>query len=347
MPAHKSASRPAPALRTPPSADRSQVQELVIDYTNCTEQTSEFSQIPTDKFSAVFKTALSRNGYPEWKVEKNVTTTDSSMMKTNPKFNETVCTIKFDLPNELKPPVLFYYRLTNFYQNHRRYVQSVDLDQLKGSALSYSDIEKSSDCDPLSGDKDSNKPYYPCGLIANSMFNDSFAAPTWQNPKSTSNGGTGPVVYNMTNKGIAWDSDKERFGQTKYKASDVLPPPNWVESYEGGVYNDSTLPNLHEMENFMVWMRTAGLPTFSKLALRNDNDNMEKGTYEVVIYDRFPVKAYSGTKSIVISTRTVMGGRNPFLGIAYVVVGGLCILLGMLFTARHLIKPRYGSHGRH
>lgn len=35
-----------------------------------------------------------------------------------------------------------------------------------------------------------------------------------------------------------------------------------------------------------------------------------------------------------------MGGKNPFLGIAYIVVGGLCILLGAVFLATHLIKPR-------
>lgn len=43
---------------------------------------------------------------------------------------------------------------------------------------------------------------------------------------------------------------------------------------------------------------------------------------------------------MMISTRTVMGGKNPFLGIAYIVVGGICIVLGVLFTIAHLIKPR-------
>lgn len=36
-----------------------------------------------------------------------------------------------------------------------------------------------------------------------------------------------------------------------------------------------------------------------------------------------------------------MGGKNPFMGIAYVVVGGICIVLGTLFTVAHLVKPRY------
>lgn len=50
---------------------------------------------------------------------------------------------------------------------------------------------------------------------------------------------------------------------------------------------------------------------------------------------------YQGTKSIVFTTKSVIGGKNPFLGIAYVVVGGICIVLGAIFTVTHLIRPRY------
>lgn len=55
----------------------------------------------------------------------------------------------------------------------------------------------------------------------------------------------------------------------------------------------------------------------------------------------FNVTEYAGTKSILISTRTALGGKNSFMGIAYIVVGGICVLLGALFTVAHLVRPRY------
>lgn len=59
----------------------------------------------------------------------------------------------------------------------------------------------------------------------------------------------------------------------------------------------------------------------------------------------FDVTEYGGTKAILISTRTVVGGKNPFLGIAYIVVAGICVILGVVFTVTHLIKPRkLGDH---
>ncbi|KAJ5136984.1 Meiotically protein [Penicillium atrosanguineum] len=233
-------------------------------------------------------------------------------------------------PSRWDPPVYMYYRLTNFYQNHRRYVQSLDLDQLKGTPVSNSTIAGSV-CSPLAT-SDSGKAYYPCGLIANSMFNDTIGQPILTGDSSE--------TYNMTTKGIAWQSDKDLIKTTKYKPGEVDPPPNWV----GYNYTES-IPDLHENEEFMVWMRTAGLPAFSKLSRRNDDDAMKPGRYELSINYRFNVTEYAGTKSILLSTRTALGGKNPFMGIAYVVVGGVCVLLGALFTVAHLVRPRkLGDH---
>lgn len=93
-------------------------------------------------------------------------------------------------------------------------------------------------------------------------------------------------------------------------------------------------------EQFQVWMRTAGLPTFRKLYAKNSNNDLVPGTYTIRIVNNFPVTSFGGTKSIVISESSWLGGKNPFLGIAYLVVGLICIILGAAFLAKHLVSPR-------
>lgn len=195
-----------------------------------------------------------------------------------------VCLLEFNIPNNIKPPILFYYRLTNFYQNHRRYVKSVDIEQLKGKARTADDI-KSGDCTPLNVDGATGKPYYPCGLIANSMFNDTFDNLTMLGQGST-NGNEDPVFYNMTTQGTSWAHEGDLYGKTAYKPDQVAVPLNWREQYANGSYEGLTeLPDLHTWEEFQVWMRTAGLPTFSKLYQRNENTMLMSGTYRLRIYD--------------------------------------------------------------
>ncbi|KKZ58722.1 hypothetical protein EMCG_00921 [[Emmonsia] crescens] len=311
----------------------STVQELAIDYTNCASEAplGEALSMDPGKYHSSFRSR--EIDTPSWKREVNVTRTFPGDVPVD----TTVCSLYFEIPNDLAPSVFLYYRLTNFYQNHRRYVKSLDLEQLKGKALPNSTIN-GSPCDPLRIDPETEKAYYPCGLIANSVFNDSFSSPVLL-------GTSDKPVYQMTNKGISWSSDKELFRKTEYKPDQISPPPNWRRRYPDGYTDENPPPDLHEDEELQVWMRTAGLPTFSKLARRNDRDVMKAGDYRIDIDDYFPVYRYGGTKSIVISTNTVMGGKNPFMGIAYVVVGGICIVLGALFTLAHLVKPRkLGDH---
>ena len=80
--------------------------------------------------------------------------------------------MQFDIPYTLEHTVLLYYKMTNFFQNHRRYVKSIDLNQLKGQFVSFGSLE-SGDCKPITTVEtpEGKKAYYPCGLIANSVFN--------------------------------------------------------------------------------------------------------------------------------------------------------------------------------
>lgn len=95
-----------------------------------------------------------------------------------------------------------------------------------------------------------------------------------------------------------------------------------------------------ENEHFIVWMRTAGLPTFRKL-YGKIHDSLKKGdvlTFQVIA--NFEVDSFGGSKSLVISNLGEFGGKNSFLGISYIVVGSISLLLGVLFAVKQLISPR-------
>ncbi|KAI5860047.1 Lem3/Cdc50 [Durotheca rogersii] len=323
----------------------STVKELRIDYTNC------FRDSPTDSSELMDQSLI----FPSFKDNETINAMWQHTEGINFTYgqytvqNLTRCTLTFDIPEEMAPPVLLYYRLENFYQNHRRYVASFFDRQLLGNDVSVSEVD-ASNCQPLATVNSSNEvAYYPCGLIANSLFNDTFLDPVLLNPPTRDGESESPssVVYELKNTSIAWDSDKDLYGgrdSTNY--DNILPPPNWQIRYPNGRYSaEAPPPNLKEDEHFIVWMRTAGLPTFSKLYGKNDTAPMLKGTYSMDIIDNFRTDVYQGRKSIVITTLSVMGGRNNFLGILWLVVGGFCIVLALVFLVTNLIKPRkLGDH---
>ncbi|KAI0473246.1 lem3 cdc50 family protein [Xylariaceae sp. FL0804] len=314
----------------------STVKELRLDYTNCFQEapTGDSGPMPSDTVFPSFKSNNTINA--SWKVQNGTNHTYGSYTVQN----LTTCTLQFDIPEDMAPPVLLYYRLENFYQNHRRYVASYYDKQLLGDEVSTTEVSDSS-CDPLA--TLNGKAIYPCGLIANSLFNDTIGSPL----KVGSSGDEAERTYQMKNTSIAWASDKALYGPMKAtNYTDIVPPPDWQPQYPGGVYSDEhPPPNLKEDEHFIVWMRTAGLPTFSKLYMRNDTQTLSIGTYQIDIVDTFRTDKYNGRKSIVLTTLSVMGGKNNFLGILWLVVGGFCITLALVFLVTNLIKPRkLGDH---
>jgi len=220
-----------------------------------------------------------------------------------------VCNVTFRGLNIPNPPIYVYYKLENFYQNHRRYVKSRNDAQLRGQqVLAMSDL---SDCAPyiaLDGSTSPTEFYLPCGLIAQSLFNDTYVLTI----------GNGTIVP-LSTDGVAWASDVD----TKFNNPPADTPGIRV------------IPNFKDVD-FIVWMRTAALPTFRKL-WRIINEPLV-GDLLVHIHNNFP--PFGGKKYIVISTTSWLGGKNPFLGYAYMVVGGVCILLAIIFGLKHLISGR-------
>ena len=264
-----------------------QVQEISIDYSTCIADapnttdpasTIGLAYVPSNKFTIAFREETGNGAYPQWRrYQKNTTYSrgipnNDSTVRGGFTVPSDVCQIQFRIPNDIGQPVFLFYRLSNFFQNHRRYVKSLDTNQLLGQSIPNTTIADGS-CDPLKLNAD-KKPYYPCGLIANSLFNDTIGTPR----------GIQTGNYSMTNVGIAWSSDKNLYGPTTYKPQDVAVPPNWQSRWgPDGYTEENPPPDLSTYEAFQVWMRTAGLPTFSKLALRNDNDVMPKGDYRIDI----------------------------------------------------------------
>ncbi|KAF2975317.1 hypothetical protein EK904_013825, partial [Melospiza melodia maxima] len=199
----------------------------------------------------------------------------------------------------------------------------------------------SKECEPYRTNED--KPIAPCGAIANSMFNDTLELYRIDNDTRT------PIT--LIKKGIAWWTDKNvKFRNPTGDGNNLTAlfqgttkPVNWPKP----VYMLDSEPDNNGFinEDFIVWMRTAALPTFRKLyrlieRKNNFQPTLQAGKYSLDIAYNYPVHSFDGRKRMILSTISWMGGKNPFLGIAYITVGSICFFLGVVLL---FIHHKYGN----
>eukprot|EP00922_Rhytidocystis_sp_ex-Travisia-forbesii_P053812 GHVS01079871.1.p1 GENE.GHVS01079871.1~~GHVS01079871.1.p1 ORF type:complete len:330 (+),score=57.60 GHVS01079871.1:115-1104(+) len=288
-----------------------------------------------------------------------------------------------------KGEAYLYYRLTDFYQNNRQYLNSVSYSQLQ-EPLKYKQQSQLGQCDPMitldqypgtlvgryygdgvmwrrrggldnsgeNGDSDISSAdstvLSPCGLMALSVFNDTFSLFS-ENPLSES-ASSFLVPLNESSSVIDWPGDAtalfrgpslEDKGTSTEDDGSVL---YWLETAQwkkifsqehgGGV----GVENAH----FREWMRPAATSSFSKLYGRIESSFTLP--LWVRIHDRYPISVYtSGTGRKFVELRWIPSGSLPAplpdLGLGFLITAAVAALFAAAPLAAKALRWRRRSGG--
>ena len=214
--------------------------------------------------------------------------------------------IDININEDMKKPVMIYYQVDGIIQNHRFYMDSKSDKQLKGEE--EDDLKKNKICENAqtkedipwqnNGDYGNDDIANPCGLIAKTYFNDEFS--NWRLNDDR-------LEEELEEKGIAYQSD--------------------IDTYVGVKDNE----NLGE--HFLVWMRPSPFSNPRKLWGRINKDIKRNSRLE---FSFNPDYNYNrGSRYIILSTRNIFGGKSMFLGICYIIAGGLSLMASVIFITTY------------
>ena len=192
-----------------------------------------------------------------------------------------------------------------------------------------------------------SRPVIPCGLVAWSAFNDTFRV---------SDAGALPTPLALDETGIAVPGDgAARFGNGSVWAS---PGHNDDPQSRGGRpagRAGAFVVPLSADEHLQVWMRPAALPAFRKLwGVVRGGDGGDRATpvlpagtvLQVTVENRFNSHSPGGSKAVVLTTASWLGGANAFTGWALVGTGGAAAVAAAGLAGLGWARGRRGGRGR-
>jgi len=229
------------------------------------------------------------------------------------------CTKRINITKDMSAPIYFSYKLVQFWQSHRVYLNSRSANQLDGSVLD------SQDCDPSS--TLNGKVIYPCGLLPQSIFTDRFFIDVERN--GTNKSLCEPASCPRHENDISWDNywdlfeesgTWERIGTWGGLADSKFNTPNEFPSSDLYTRNSQFLngtdlqlpyPNNSDL---IVWLRTAVKPTFKKpFRVIKDYDLVVGDIVHVNIFQYFN-PGVKGEKHFTIETSPGFGPKTALLG---------------------------------
>jgi len=292
-------------------------------------------------------TSLLKDSYGNVTGNMNSTTGESIPMEYYDVVTGTTCDVTFYVPYKMTAPVVVFYRLTDFYQNVFSYFKSRDSMQLYGydanpdACLAGSGLFNDGDhtkflnvgrnIDDCNVDEGENCEYlYPCGLVSNSFFNDTFdlkyssvgqtcdCSSLDASDKRVSDdfdcdkcevwppaGQTSADIYSQEDLG--WTSDDDVYSaHDKYGTYSNTRYLN--ESYPS-LINDNGDENQRGLQDdrYMLWMRPAAFSDFKKTYAKYDYDIPADSQVTFTVTSRFPSFFYDGRKHLVIASSNWQG----------------------------------------
>ncbi|KAG7391371.1 Cell cycle control protein 50A [Phytophthora pseudosyringae] len=285
------------------------------------------------------------------------------------------CYVHLTLPKAITSPARVFYELDGYYQNHRRFVSSVIRTQFTDewspetatSTLECYPMKTITSalctvgtCEPTEAAK--QRELFPCGIVANTLFNDIFwlhegVLPSGEKLSRTdmTSRGIARTYAAHNNKNPTWNVSSDTYLPVwlNPNTSRVIPPltgstaPHITADYTNSTawVHDALDPDYGvgvglENEFWRVWVEGAAMHPFRKPYGRIEHDLPAGTTLTFAVQSNFFVRSFRGSKALVLEEVGWFGSSNRVLGGFFLGIGAIFAVACIFFTGRKVYNPR-------